>query len=483
MKVVSERWLPVLGLAALALVLPGCRKAPPPAKAAFEPNWESIRTHRLPDWFDEAKFGIFIHWGLYSVPAWATPVGELGKVDWKVWFRNNPYAEWYLNSLRIAGSPTRKHHEETYGKDFDYLDFIPRFNEAIARWDPEAMAEVFRSVGARYVVLTTKHHDGFTLWPSKVLNPNRPPEQQHAVRDIVGELTQAVRARGMRMGLYYSGGLDWSFNPQPIETVEQVWGTILHTPEYARYADAHWRELVDRYQPDILWNDIGYPEQGRLAEIVADYYNRFPEGLINDRFEIRKPGAPRRHHDFVTPEYKRMDDITDYKWETCRGLGFSFGYNQVEGPEHTIAEDALIHLLVDIVSKNGNLLLNVGPKADGSIPEIQLARLRALGDWLRVNGEAIFGTRPWQRAEGTTSDGMPVRFTRKGDVLYAILLGKPRQAQVTIRSLAVSDNSRISLLGGKQTLEFRRQGEDLTLVLPEPLWQAHAYAIKIAPGG
>lgn len=479
---VTRRGLLLSGLAPLGLISAPVQGAWQASKPKFEPNWESIRTHRLPEWFDDAKFGIFIHWGLYSVPAWATPVGELGKVDWKVWFRNNPYAEWYLNTLRIPDSPTRKHHEATYGKDFDYLDFIPRFNEAIARWDPGAMAEIFRSVGARYVVLTTKHHDGFTLWPSKVVNPNRRPDQQHAARDIVGELTRAVRARGMRMGLYYSGGLDWSFNPEPIETVEQVRSTILHTPEYARYADAHWRELIERYQPAILWNDIGYPEQGRLEEIIADYYNRFPEGLINDRFEIRKPGAPRRHHDFVTPEYKKMDDITDYKWETCRGLGFSFGYNQMEGPEHTIAEDALIHLLIDIVSKNGNLLLNVGPKADGSIPEIQLARLRALGDWLRVNGEAIFGTRPWKRAEGATADGLPVRFTRKGEVLYAILLGKPRQAEVTIRSLAAPAASRIGLLGGKQPLKFRQQGEDLTVVLPWPLWQAHAYAIKIAPG-
>jgi alpha-L-fucosidase len=478
---VSRRGLLIAGLAPLGAFPSQARGAGQASRPRFEPNWESIRTHRLPQWFDDAKFGIFIHWGLYSVPAWATPVGELGKVDWKVWFRNNPYAEWYLNTLRIPDSPTRKHHEATYGKDFDYLDFIPRFNEAIARWDPGAMAEIFRSVGARYVVLTTKHHDGFTLWPSKVVNPNRRPEQQHAARDIVGELTRAVRARGVRMGLYYSGGLDWSFNPEPIETVEQVRSTILHTPEYARYADAHWRELIERYQPAILWNDIGYPEQGRLEEIVADYYNRFPDGLINDRFEIRKPGAPRRHHDFVTPEYKKMDDITEYKWETCRGLGFSFGYNQMEGPEHTIAEDALIHLLIDIVSKNGNLLLNVGPKADGSIPEIQLARLRALGDWLRVNGEAIFGTRPWKRAEGTTADGLPVRFTRKGEVLYAILLGRPRQAEVTIRSLAAPAASRISLLGGKQPLKFTQQGEDLTLVLPWPLRPAHAYAIKIAP--
>jgi alpha-L-fucosidase len=472
-----------LAAALVPLVLSGCREAPQqPAPPAFQPTWESIRTHQVPQWYDEAKFGIFIHWGLYSVPAWATPLGELGKVDWNVWFKNNPYAEWYLNSLRIGGSPTQKHHYATYGKNFDYLDFIPRFNEAIARWDPGAMAEFFASAGARYVVLTTKHHDGFTLWPSEVPNPNRRPDQRHAARDIAGELTAAVKARGMRMGLYYSGGLDWSFTTQPIVKAEEVSGTIIHTLEYARYADAHWRELIDRYQPDILWNDIGYPKQGDLEHIVADYYNRFPDGLINDRFEIRQPGAPRRHHDFVTPEYKKMDDITEYKWETCRGLGYSFGYNQIEGPRETMAEDALIHLLVDIVSKNGNLLLNVGPKADGSIPEIQPGRLRALGRWLAVNGEAIFGARPWERAEGNTAEGIGVRFTRKGTAIFAILLGRPKTAKITIQSLTIPPGSQVSLLGGADQLEHKVDGGDLTIVLPEKLPESHAYALRIRPG-
>jgi alpha-L-fucosidase len=469
-------------LAILSLFACQAVGAQQPAPAAFQPNWESIRRHQTPAWFHDAKFGIFIHWGLYSVPAWAPPVGELGKVDWNVWFKNNPYAEWYLNSLRIDGSPTQKHHRETYGKDFDYLDFIPMFNRAVAGWNPDAMAELFSSVGARYVVLTTKHHDGFTLWPSRVRNPHRRPDQQHAARDIVGELTRAVKAKGMRMGLYYSGGLDWSFNSRPIVKVEDVAGTILHTPEYARYADSHWRELIDRYQPSILWNDIGYPQQGDLEQILADYYNRFPDGAINDRFEIRLPGAPRRHHDFVTPEYKKMDDITDFKWETCRGLGYSFGYNQLEGPEHTLGEEALVHLLVDIVSKNGNLLLNVGPKADGTIPEIQQARLRALGKWLAVNGEAIYGTRPWRRAEGTTAEGIGVRFTRKGDALFAILLGTPKGRTVTVRSLAVAPGARVSLLGRPDRINYEAVAGDLKIELPQNLPLAPAHTLKIEPG-
>ena len=456
--------------------------ARPPSRTRrrrFQPTWESIRTHEVPKWFDDAKFGIFIHWGLYSVPAWATPSGELHKVDWNVWFKHNAYAEWYLNTLRIEGSPTQEHHYKTYGEDFDYLDFIPRFNEAIQEWNPDEMAGLFAEVGAQYVVLTSKHHDGFTLWPSDVKNPNRKLEQQHASRDLVDEVTKAVRAEDMRMGLYYSGGLDWSFNPTPVVARGDVAGTIIHTEDYARYVDAHWRELIDQYEPTILWNDIGYPRQGDLEHIISDYYGRFPEGVINNRFEIRQPDAPERHHDFVTPEYQQMDEIVDYKWETCRGLGYSFGYNQVEGPEQTIGEAELVHLLIDIVSKNGNLLLNVGPKADGSIPEIQADRLRALGKWLDGNGEAIFGTHPWERAEGKTTGGVDVRFTRKGEAVFVILLAKPKRREVTIESVPVAAGASVNLLGSAAALEHRSEGGNLIVTLPADLPEAHAYTLRI----
>src|SRR6266436_2886487 len=175
----------------------------------YEPTWESLMRHQAPAWFQDAKLGIFIHWGLYSVPAWAPPSGELGKVDRTKWFYQNPYAEWYLNSIRLKESATYKHHVETYGADFDYYRFAETFNKQVQQWRPDTWADLFQKTGARYVVLTTKHHDGFTLWPSRVPNPKRPAGLQ-VKRDLVGEFTTAVRGKGLKMGLYYSGGLDWT---------------------------------------------------------------------------------------------------------------------------------------------------------------------------------------------------------------------------------------------------------------------------------
>ena len=450
--------------------------------AEYQPNWDSIRAHEAPEWFHDAKLGIFVHWGLYSVPAWATPVGELGTIDWTKWFRNNPYSEWYLNSLRIEGSPTHDHHLKTYGADFGYMDFAPQFNEAVRRWDPAAMASLFADAGARYVVLTTKHHDGFTLWPSEVENPHLPPDRRASSRDIVGELTSAVKAARMRMGFYYSGGLDWSFNPEPVDNVDEVWGTIIQTREFADYADAHWRELIARYDPAILWNDIGYPEQADLAAIVADFYNSRSDGLINNRFEIGKEGAPARHHDFTTPEYAQMDEITKEKWETCRGLGFSFGYNRVETDEHTIGEAELIHLLADITSKNGNLLLNAGPMADGTIPEIQVRRLRALGTWLGKNGEAVYGTRPWERAAGETADGVPVRFTSKGDAIYAILLGQPKSLDLALDLGVSGELAKVAVVGEPGAPQASYEQGTLKARLAAPLPEGHAHALRIELG-
>ncbi len=444
----------------------------PPAK--YEPTWDSIKRHVVPQWFEDAKFGIFIHWGLYSVPAWAPPTGEFGKVDRSQWFYKNPYAEWYLNSIRLEGTPTWKHHIETYGKNFGYLDFIPIFNQEVRKWKPDQWAALFKEVGARYVVLTSKHHDGFTLWPSDVPNPHRRPDQRHASRDLVGELTRAVRAQGLKMGLYYSGGLDWSFTEQPIRTSEDVRGTAPQSEEYARYADAHWRELIDHYQPSILWNDITYPKKGDLLHIFADYYNRQKDGVINNRFGVE-------FSDFTTPEYAKYEQITPKKWESCRGLGYSFGYNQVEGPKEVLSPDALVDLLVDIVSKNGNLLLNIGPKADGTIPEIQVDRLRALGKWLAVNGEGIFATRPWIRPSSRTADGVEVRFTRKPDAVYAFLLSRPKSSAITIESIYTGRETTIQLLGTGSRLKWSQQGKDLRIELPASYPDSYAYALKISP--
>jgi alpha-L-fucosidase len=437
----------------------------------YRPTWDSLETHKVPDWYQNAKLGIFIHWGLYSVPAWAPPSGELGKVDPAKWFTENPYAEWYLNTLRITGSPTWKHHVETYGKNFDYYSFAPMFNKSVAKWDPAVWAKLFHRTGARYVVLTTKHHDGFRLWPSKVQNPKRPGPLS-ASRDLVGELTSAVRAAGMKMGLYYSGGLDWTFTDQPIRTGPDLLRMVPQSAEYAHYADAHWRELTEKYRPSVMWNDISYPKAGQIPQLFAEFYNTVPDGVINNRFGVK-------FADFTTPEYAKYDKITEKKWESCRGLGFSFGYNQVEGPEQVIAADKLVALLVDIVSKNGNLLLNVGPKPDGSISDIQMDRLHRLGEWLGVNGEGIFDTRPWVRASG--GSGPEVRFTQKGNDLYAFFLDRPQGAQVTVPGVTAANGTSVRVLGAGADAKWKQKGSgvviDLAPFKPGPL----ALGIRFKP--
>jgi alpha-L-fucosidase len=440
----------------------------------FQPTWDSLEKHTVPEWFQDAKFGIFIHWGLYSVPAWAPTTGELGKVAWNKWFTENPYAEWYLNSLRIVGSPTYKHHIQTYGKDFDYYRFADAFNQGSQGWQPEQWASLFHKTGARYVVLTTKHHDGFRLWPSAVTNPHANGRDLSAKRDIVGDLTSAVRASGMKMGLYYSGGLDWTFTTKPIVNREDLMARVPQSQEYASYADAHWRELTDRYQPSVMWNDISYPKLGQVRQIFAHYYDSVPDGVINNRFSV--PFA-----DYTTPEYEKYNKITQKKWESCRGLGFSFGYNQQEGPEQVIAPDKLVALLVDIVSKNGNLLLNVGPKSDGTVSDIQIDRLNKLGAWLDVNGEALFGSRPWVRSSGSALGGTDVRFTKKGDSLYVVFLSRPESNNLTIPEVRTATGTAVQILGATSKASISQRDKDALIQTEGTLPKSYALVAKITP--
>lgn len=386
-------------------------------KKFFEPTWESVKTHTLPQWYDDCKLGIFIHWGLYSVPAWAEVTWELGaEPSAEEWFRHNPYAEWYLNTIRIPDSPARKHHDLTYGKGFPYERFAESFT--CEKWDPSEWARLFKEAGAGYVVLTTKHHDGFCLFPSKYTDyhaGNLGPK-----RDLVGDLTNAVREQGLRMGTYFSGLLDWTTfsRPRIRHTNEDNYN---HTYAFSDFSFNQAMELVDRYKPSVLWNDIGWPEKGRmdLPHLFAHYYNSVPEGVIDDRWDVE-------YCDYTTAEYLHGERTLDKKWEMCRGLGLSFGYNQNEGDETVISGQALVRLLVEYVSHNGNLLINVGPRADGTIPEIQVDRLKKLGAWLKAHGEAIYGTRPWkEKQKDRLPSGADVFYTRKGRNLYAIIDGLP----------------------------------------------------------
>ncbi len=436
----------------------------------YQPTVESLDRHPLPDWYNDAKLGIFIHWGLYSVPGWAPLVHPNHDFSSQDYITNNPYAEWYYNTMRIDGSPTQKYHQEKYGADYDYYNFAPIFNAEIKKWNPSQWAEIFRAAGAKYVVLTSKHHEGFTLWPSKIPNPTLPADRQHASRDIVGELTAAVRKQGLRMGLYYSGGYDWTFVPGPIRVAANYETVQPQSEVYGKYADAHVRELIELYKPALLWNDINYPKSGHPLELMAEYYAAVPDGVIDDRFGVK-------HHDFTSPEYETLTKINPNKWEECRGLGRSFGYNRAEGEAETIPAADLIYLLVDIVSKNGNLLLDVGPEADGTIPSVQMERLRVLGDWLQINGEAIYATRPWNRAEGTTAENIPVRFTKKDSRVYAILLGVPKTQTITLKSITLKPESKIYLLGQIDRLTWSQQGPDVKITLPKALNAHHAITV------
>lgn len=439
----------------------------------YEPTLDSLNHHPLPEWYANAKLGIFIHYGLYSVPGWAPlshPNHDFSSQDYII---NNPYAEWYYNVVRIDGSPTQAYHREHYGANFNYYDFAPVFNRENQKWNPDEWAAIFREAGARYVVLTTKHHEGFTLWPSTMPNPTLPADRQHATRDIVGELSAAVRKQGMHMGLYYSGGYDWTFVPGPIRTAADYQSVKPESEAYGAYAFAQIHELISRYHPSVLWNDIDWPKTGKALQVEADYYNAVPDGVIDDRFGIA-------HADFTSPEYAKLDAISPKKWEECRGLGRSFGYNRAEGEAETIAPADLIALLVDIVSKNGNLLLDVGPEADGTIPPVQMERLKALGAWLKQNGEAIYDTEPWDRAVGHSTEGDDIRFTRNKAELYATILGSPKAHTLTIEDVPVHPLLEVYMLGDAKPLTWKADGDNVKITLPENLPGNYAYVIKLA---
>lgn len=367
-----------------------------------------------PEWYAKPQLGIFIHWGMWAVPAWA-PRGEslteLVKTDYDHAFALGPYAEWYPNAMKVADSPTARHHAEHYG-DQPYEAFRAPFDAAAQAFDAEAWADLFQASGATYVVFVTKHHDGYCLWPTEVENPHRPG--WHSQRDFVGELAAAVRKRGMRFGLYYSGGLDWTFFHTPISNFGDMFACVPTGEDYRAYAKAQVRELVERYKPSVLWNDIAWPDKRDLDEVFSHYYAHVPDGVVNDRWmgetalfqALKDPTAlagfnasvkaklaeregethsdPTTHYDFRTVEYARGEGLGDVKWESVRGLGMAFGYNANEEVGDYLDGQGLIDLYRDVTGRGGNLLINVGPRADASIPEVQRTPLLELGRLLRT---------------------------------------------------------------------------------------------------
>lgn len=453
-------------------------------KSLFEPTWESIDSHDTPTWYHDAKLGIFIHWGIYSVPAWAPTDVDVFESD-----IDSPYAEWYPYYMSVEESQTHTYHRETYGPDVEYLDFVHDWHAE--RWDPEEWARLFDRIGAGYVLLTGEHHDGFPLWETHYSRYNA--ASLGPQRDLVGDLCEAVRDRGLRFGAsyhanlnYYQPGFDGLFGHPDYQAGSMHSDEIGPGPESVDFMNAKHRELIRRYEPDLLWFDVPKQDSAHLnaKEVIADYYNLANEWgksvAVNDRSSTDARGVsianeqihfePQQFHgDFSTPEYRQFDEIIDRKWEMCRGIGHSFGYNKQEGPEDYLTGTELVHLLIDIVSKNGNLLLNVGPRADGTIPERQRSALEALGQWLDTFGTTIFGTRPWLVPADHRCPA--IRYTQKDNRLFAIHLGpiespielglQPSVSPKSVSSVAVLGHRDIPFDATANKIRFEPR-EDMT---------------------
>ncbi|MFZ5496752.1 MAG: alpha-L-fucosidase [Verrucomicrobiota bacterium] len=479
----------------LAFLLPMAACVAGLSSAPYEPRWASLDRRPMPAWFADAKFGIFIHWGVYSVPAWA-PVGE--------------YAEWYWEGIRSSDpkkAAWRSQHEATCGAGFDYRDFAPQFRAGL--FQPEQWADLFMRSGAKYVVLTSKHHDGFALWPSAEASRTwgRPwnAVETGPRRDLVGDLAAATRARGLTFGLYFSF-YEW-FNP-------------LWLSDKRRFVDEHmipqFKDVVTRYRPSLIFNDGEWdlPSAGwRSEELLAWLFNESPvraEVVVNDRWgrETRH-----KHGGYWTTEYAAGLPDAAHAWEENRGMGHSYGLNRAERAGDYKTARELILLLADTVSRGGNLLLDIGPAADGTIPPLMEERLREIGDWLRVNSEAIHGTRPAARScqwtEGRRPDqaygdykvryellaqvgqqpreGLAVKqvfFTQKPGALYAITAGWPGRT-LTLHGVNLPAGAGVTMLGVSGELGVERAGDRLVITLPDigpdeaPC--RHAYVLKL-PG-
>lgn len=342
------------------------------ARAQVEPTWESLEQRGYPQWFSDAKLGIFIHWGVYSVPSFAS---------------NEGYAEWYYRGLTSGDEERLAFQHKMFGESSTYQDIAPLWKAEL--WNPDEWADLFKRSGARYVLLVTKHHDGFCLWDSKYA-PGWNSVQVGPQRNICSELTESVRARGMKMGFYFS-------LPE--------WTNPLHRwyqdpdDSIAEYVDTHmipqFKELVAQYKPSIIFSDGEWnnsAEQWHAAELISWYYNMVgEEAVVNDRWGH---GA---NYGFRTPEYSAGITKSDRPWAECRGLGRSFGLNRNEPIENYLSSDELIRHFAVLVAAGGGMTLNVGPSADGKIPLIQQERLLDLGKWLEINGDAIYGTRPYKK--------------------------------------------------------------------------------------
>jgi alpha-L-fucosidase len=471
------------------------------AAQRYQPTWESVDKRPIPSWFTDAKFGIFIHWGVYSVPAYAPVLpGKLA------------YAEWYWHAITEGQKPgadpvdagSWAFHQRVYGADFPYQNFAPMFRAEL--FDPAHWADVFQRSGAKYVALTSKHHEGFALWPSREASATwgRPWNSVEIGphRDLAGDLAAAVRAKGLKMGFYYSL-YEW-YNP-------------LWLSDKARYVRDHmtpqFKDLVTRYKPAIIFSDGEWElpsSEWHSAELLAWLYNESPvkdDVVVDDRWGN---DTRHKHGGYWTTEYTPGLTGIDHAWEESRGMGFSYGYNRAERLENYHTGRELVLILTDLVSRGGNLLLDIGPAADGTIPVIMEERLLQIGEWLKVNGEAIYETKPWKRTRQWSEGEVPkinyseefnanydvtklaeppapgkasieAFFTTKNNDVYVILPRWPGRT-FTVKEFDGSGLGSVALLGTSARMRWKARNGSVVIdlpELPENLLKQPAWVLKL----
>jgi alpha-L-fucosidase len=459
----------------------------------YESNWASLNKRKIPAWFHQDKFGIFIHWGVYAVPSFAPVIPNSGE----------SYAEWYWYRIMEKNKSFIDNHNKNYGADFQYPQFASMFRAEM--FNPDDWADVFRRSGAKYVVLTSKHHEGYCLWNSAEADRdwNRPWNSVTGTpkRDLLGDLTEAVRAKGLKMGYYYSL-YEW-FNP-------------LWLSDKKKFVSDHmfpqFKDLVTRYKPSIIFSDGEWDltdTAWQSEKLLAWLFNESPvskDVVVNDRWgsntRQKNTGAT-----YTTSEYGSGMDAS-IVWEESQGIGHSYGYNRNEQLEDYKSSRELILLLCDIVARGGNLLLDIGPTADGRIPVIMQQRLVDMGDWLKLNGEAIYETEAYKQSyqwspgiQRKKSDAsfmagysiskmvVPVKdtasiecfFTRKNKDLYCIL--PSYRPTFVLMNISLAPNSKLTVLGTSKNILWKQQGKDVILDLsairPGDIDRNNVFVIKL----
>lgn len=465
----------------------------------YEPTWESIKSHLTPDWFQKAKFGIYTHWGVYSVPACG------------------PNATWYPYNMYREGTPQYDYHLNTFGhpSKFGYKDFIPMFTAE--KFDPDAWAELFKQSGAQFAGPVGEHHDGFCMWDTKYSDWNAARMGPH--RDVVGELEKAIRKQNLRFMVALHHAENWWFYPhwrKEFDTSDPRFAGLYGKPhnldgnvgkgffeqekpgqEFLEVWKNKIHEVIDKYRPDMLWFDFALKaiQEHYRKEFLAYYYNQAhkwgKEVVVTYKWHDLPPGAG-----VVDLELGRFDTLTYHEWITDSTVDDGHGWAYVLDAKYKSLK-TLVHYLVENVSKNGYFLLNVGPKPNGEVPNEAKELLIGMGKWLAVNGEAIYGTTAWTSfGEGPTEmkkagyfmedqevqyTAQDIRFTLKGDALYATCLGWP-QGQITIKTLKdlyPTEIRSVRMLGVDGELNWTLTNEGLIVQTPSQKPCEHAFVLKI----